>query len=414
MKKIFFSFILLLCVAPLFAQGKRIYLPKNGDNGFLFTAQSPYQPGDTLVLRAALNPWSYLYVGGVSGTAQHPLVIMNEGVVELSAGIDLENCRFIKVTGSGSRDRYGFRVQHSGGVALTIHGKSADIEAERLLAFDCNFGCWIKNEANCDTSINNWVLNHISVHDYEFRNIKVEGFYMGSTDANNASRPINCNGVQQFYKPSKLGNIKIYNGLIDGTGRPAIQLSNAQVGMSEIYNNVVLNVGREMNDQQGTGISLGLYTRAYIHHNKIRNTLTWGIASLGGSGVLRIENNDIDTSGYLDGKPLNWPQNIVVSTRPTDPADSTQFIIVNNKLGHPGKDAQNIEVWQSFKTYRGDNVICNNTAQGRPASVRVPGNIRWRNCGKLQVSGSGFPIWPVAASGIVVVLMLLVVFRKRK
>jgi len=416
MKKIYLLLLLLPALAATAQpKGKRIPLPKNGDNGFLFTAGSPYQPGDTLVLRAELNPWSYLYVGNVNGTAERPIVIINEGPVEMASGIDLENCSYIKLTGSGGRDRYGIQVKRSGGVALTIHGRSSNIEAERFSATDCNFGCWIKNEASCDTSINNWVLDHISVHDYEFRNIKTEGFYMGSTDANNASRPVNCNGVQQFYRPSRLGNIKIFNGLIAGTGRPAIQLSNAQVGMSEIYNNVITNVGQERNDQQGTGISLGLYTRAWVHHNNISNTLTWGIASLGGSGLIRIENNTIDRSGQLADLSLNWAQNIVIDTRSTSPADSTRFIIVNNKLGHPGKDVQNIEIWQSVKTYGRDNLICNNTVQGKPAGVKVADGITWRDChGWQTASGASVPwLWIGLGAGAVAILGTIVYLRRR-
>src|SRR5206468_12761121 len=118
-----------------------------------------------------------------------------------------------------------------------------------------------------------------------------------------------------------------------------IMLSAASVGMSEIYNNVVSNVGREYNEQQGTGISLGLYTRAYVHDNTVKNTYTWGIASLGGSGLVRIENNRVDSSGYLDGKTLPWPQNILVDTRRTNPVDLTQFIIRNNQVSHPGSEA---------------------------------------------------------------------------
>jgi hypothetical protein len=412
MKKINLFFLLVVFATSVSAQGKRINLPKNPDNGFIFTT-TPYQLGDTVVLRASLNPWSYLYLGGINGTKQKPVVIINEGPVEMSSGIDLENCRYIKLTGSGSRDKYGIRVLHSDGVALGIHGKSSDIEAERFSAVGCSFGCWIKNEANCDTSINNWVLDRISVHDYEFRDIKIEGFYMGSTDANNASRPINCNGVQQFYRPSKLGNIKIYNGFIDGTGRPAIQLSNAQVGMSEIYNNTISNVGRERNDQQGTGISLGLYTRAWVHHNKISNTLTWGIASLGGSGTIRIENNTIDHSGQLGDLSLNWAQNIVIDTRATDPADSTRFIIVNNEVDHPGKDVENIEVWQSVKTYGSDNLICNNTVHGKPAGIRVADGISWRNCNTWQKGGNSFPWWWPASGAVVLVILLVTINRKK-
>jgi hypothetical protein len=346
-------------------------------------------------------------------------VIINEGVVQLGSGIDVNNCQYVKITGSGAKEKYGFRIEKSGGVALTIHGKSAHVEAERFYVEDCAFGCWIKNEADCDTSVNSWVLDDISVHDFEMRNIKIEGLYMGSTDPNNVSRPKDCNGVKYAYKPSKLGNIKIFNGIIDGCGRPAIQLSNAQVGMSEIYNNTISNVGREYSDQQGTGISLGLYTRAYVHHNKIKNTYTWGIASLGGSGLIRIENNKVENSGFLDGKRVNWAQNIVIDTRPTIPADSTKFIILNNQLSNPGKDVGHIEIWRSQDSYAAGNLICGNKAEGKPAAVKVAPGIRWMNCGAsaftaVPTSGiSSLLPWIGAGLAFIGIVVFFVLKRKK-
>lgn len=416
-----FGLALLLLSVSVQAQngkGKRMYIGKNPDNGVLFTSGAPYAPGDTIVIRASLNPWSYLYFGDISGTPEKPVVIINEGLVELKAGIDINNSRYIKVTGSGSKDKFGFRITGSGGGAISIHGKSANVEVERVYVADCAFGCWIKNEASCDSSMNSWVLDHVSVHDFEMHRMAIEGFYMGSTDPNNFTRPIYCNGVQKFNKPSKLGNIKIYNGLIDGTGRPAIMLSNASVGMSEIYNNVVMNIGREFNDQQGTGISLGGYTRAYVHHNKIRNTYSWGIASLGGSGLIRIENNSIDSSGYLDGRTLNWPQNIAVDTRQTIPVDSTTFIIRNNTVSNPGRDVKNIQVWSTLPTYTVGNIICGNTSKGKPALVDVVAGVQWSNCGVVQKSGgpsgSSPLLWIGGGLALLAVVVAVYIGRKKQ
>jgi hypothetical protein len=418
-----FSFLLLcfsMCITALTQKntGRRIYLPKGVDQGCMFMSNASYQPGDTLVISAASNPWDYVYFGGIKGTAPKPVIVINEGVVEFKKGISIENSQYIRVTGSGSKEKFGFRIMNSPQVAVVISGKSAHIEVERFYAEKCMFGCWIKNEADCDTSINNWVLNDMRIHDFEMHNMAIEGFYMGSTDPNNFTRPKDCNGVQQHYRPSKLGNIKIYNGYINGTGRPAIMLSNAQVGMSEIYNNTVMNVGREYNDQQGTGISIGGYTRAYVHDNVVKNTYTWGIASLGGSGMIRIENNKVDSSGYLDGKSLPWPQNIMLDTRPTIPVDSTSFIIRNNILSHPGKNVRHIEIFSTHPTYASGNIICNNKSAGKAAEVFVAKGIKWKNCkGESQLS-SGFSAKPslyiVAAIAFVILLVLSVVLYFRK
>jgi hypothetical protein len=311
--------------------------------------------------------------------------------------------------------KYGFFINQSKGSAIAITGRSAHVEVDGFYAYKAQFGCWVKNEASCDTSVNNWILNYISIHDYKMKDIGIEGFYMGSTDPDNWSRPINCNGEQKFYKPTRLGNIKVYNGIIDGTGRPAILLAGAYHGVSEIYNNVITNVGREYNDQQGTGITIGMYTRAYIHHNQIRNTFTWGIASLGGSGMVRIENNRIDSSGYLDGRTSPWAQNIFVDTRKTAPTDSTTFIIRNNTVAHPGRDAAHISIGHSVTSYtRRGNLVCNN---GKGARVDVQAGVVWSNCGKVQVASAPLSrrklLMIGAAAGVLVAGVALVWYLRR-
>jgi hypothetical protein len=196
-------------------------------------------------------------------------------------------------------------------------------------------------------------------------------------------------------------------------------LCNAQFGMSEIYNNVISNVGREFNDQQGTGISLGMYTRAYVHHNTIKNTYTWGIASLGGSGLIRIENNKVDSSGYLDGKTLKWPENIMIDTRATNPVDSTKFIVINNQVNHPGGDVKNVQIWQTFTTYHlAGNVICNNTSDGQPATVGVASGVKWNSCKESQQVSSQnkrSKIFIIGLCSLGLVLLILFIYgRKQK
>jgi hypothetical protein len=425
-KAVFYAFTLFMALISVtsFAQsskGKRIRLNKGGDQGVMIMAANfPVSPGDTLVLSAQSNPYSYIYLSGLKGTKQRPIVVINEGgQVQLSAGFDVQSCQHLKISGSGSKDKFGFAIRKSGGTAFTIHDFTAHVEIERFYVNEAAFGCWIKNEASCDTAINNWVLDDIAVHDYEMRNIGIEGFYMGSTDPNAINRPVTCNGEVKRYRPSRLGNIKIYNGLIDGTGRPGIQLSNASVGMSEIYNNTVMNCGREYNDQQGSGIALGGYTRAYVHHNRVKNTMTWGIVSLGGSGLIRIENNRVDSSGYLDGRALPWPQNICIDTRLTQPVDSTKFIIRNNIVSVPGSGTNHIEVWQTVKSYAAGSIICNNTSNGKPARVKTDPAVKWQDCKGVVVkagsSNKSFLVYGfVGGAGLLLLTLYFFALKKQK
>jgi hypothetical protein len=411
MKKMILACICLLALQVSWAQGgkgRRIYLGKAPDNGNMVPGNY-CGPGDTLVMKASQNPYSYVFLGGLKGEPGKPIVIINEGgTVQLQAGFQIEDCQYLKIAGEGSKDKYGFSVEGTRGVACVITKKCSDIEVTRLAVRNSEYGFWIKNEADCDSAINNWVLNNISVHDCLFRNLSSQAFYAGTTAAN-GERPIACNGVQVFPKPGRLGNIKIFNNDIDSTGRSGIQLSAASVGMSEIYNNRIRNSGRQMNDQQGNGIALGSYTRAYVHHNDIKNTLTNGISCFG-SGLVRIENNTVDSSGFLHGATLAWPWNILVDTRETIPADSIRVIIKNNRVGVAG-NKQQIYLGNTVKTWAVGSVICNNSVKGKPAKVHVDAGISWKDCkGKSQLStasGTGNLFWPgigvgaVCVSGIV-------------
>ncbi|MFL5739714.1 MAG: right-handed parallel beta-helix repeat-containing protein [Flavisolibacter sp.] len=383
---LFFSFALLFSQAQ--SKNKKIYVSKGSDNG-AWVNGSALSAGDTVALRASDSPFSYVYMPGLVGTLAHPIIVINEGgPVHMTAGFSLENCQYVHITGTGSRDQYGFQIKGAGetsaGSSINIAKKSKNVEVNNVSITNAGYGFWIKNEADCDNTVNNWVLDSISVHDCYFRNMNSQAFYAGTT-APNGDRPISCNGKETHPRPSRLGHIRIYNNYIDSTGRSGIQLSNASVGLSEIFNNHVNHCGRQFNDWQGNGIGIGSYSRVYIHHNKIRNTYTDGIMSFG--SFTRIENNNIDSSGYLEGKSLAWPWNILVDTRETIPVDSTSVIIRNNVMGKAA-NKENIYLGKQVNSWAAGNEICNNTSGGKPAKVFVTGGIRWTSCGVVMKSSS--------------------------
>jgi len=347
---------------------------------------SGYIPGDTFVLRSSTTNWTYLSLNNFQGTAACPFTVTNEGgQVKMLYGFGITSSTYVRVIGNGSPNTlYGFHVEDqlpdAQGVAFGIYEKSAHIEVSHISIHHKEYGFWIKNEANCDTSINNWVLDDIAVHDVKITNTDSQGFYMGSTDPNNFDRPIICDGVTRYYAPSRLGNIRIYNNFIDTTGRGGIQLSGASTGQSKIYNNVVRNNGTQLDDAQGVGIVLGGYTRAHVYNNDIKNTLTWGIAALGSTQLI-IENNTIDKSGQLGSNLLNWPANIYVDTRSTIPVELTTFIVRNNTLGSRGSQmSYAIDIGKLKDTYSTTgNYICNNLMlnSGSPATPHVAAGVVW-------------------------------------
>ncbi len=381
--------------------GKSYTVLPVGDGGYYNSLN--LQPGDTLFLDSRYT-YYYVYLANRHGTPSCPIVVMNKGgQVKIQGGhlsqISLYNCSYVKVIGTGSpTDTYGFRIQPypsdsliNGSFAFSVTGRSKNIEVSNLHISNAGTGMNIKEDGGCDPQYNfpNWVMDSISIHDNKIVKTWNQGMYIGNTSPDNgpssySPRPVVCNGVTTYPRPPRMGNIKVYNNIVDSTGRAGIQLASASTGISEIYNNTVRHSGMSGDDAQGAGITIGSYTKAYVHHNTIINTYTCGIASMGGSGTnvpLRIENNVIDSSGFLNswilwtsGKSsirissepvisnsITWPYSIFLATKPTLNTDSTQFWIKSNSLGirkHPTGGIGLADYVATFQ--KTGNFICNN------------------------------------------------------
>ena len=361
-------------------KGKRTYITKGSDNGFYLDASSfSYNPGDTLVLTAAQNPYSYFSLEDVKGTSSCPVTIINEGgVVSMTDGMAFSDCQYVNVTGTGTSDKYGFFVQdpNSAGVAIDIYGRSAYINVSNVQVHNKTYGFWVKEEASCIDSLQypNWIINHISIHDNQIVNTNQEGMYLGSTDPN-GTRGVACNGDTIYPKPLRLGNISVYNNIIDSTNRSGIQLSCASSGYNHIYNNTISNCGFEQNADQGNGISLGGYSHGYVHDNVITNTYALGILCLG-SGHIKIENNTVTNSGVLGSTTVPGMANIMVDTRLTTPTDSTRVFVMNNTLN--GNTDYGVRFYETYPTFRDSNVVCGNSN-----TVNVASTINWYGCDGL-------------------------------
>ncbi len=379
--------------------GKRIYPKKGGDNGIYLNGKSfSYSAGDTIVLTASQNPYSYVTLEYFTkGTSSCPLVIINEGgQVKLTnyngdaipGGFTFFSSQHIKVTGTGSNNKYGFKITtpDNRGVGVDVYGRSAYFEIDHLDIYNKGSGMWIKHEADCADSLSfpNWVLHDFKLHDNYIHNCQQEGMYLGSTDPN-GTRVITCNGKSAYPKPMRLGNFHIYNNIFDSTGRGAIQLSDADSGESEINNNAITNIGYEWNIYQGNGIILGGYTHAYVHDNNIDHTYSTGIYSLG-AGLVRIVNNTVDHSGMLNGKTANGMASIMIDTRNTTNPSPGQhnpvmltFKVKSNSLG--SNTDYGVRVYNTYLTYKIDNAICNNILLSGKGSAThyVATGIYWKS-----------------------------------
>lgn len=383
-------------IAPCGPRNKYVLAP-NGDTamceGCNGHTQFAYQPGDTLVIPH--NPtanagafYRYLTFANLNGNPTCPLVIINDTTAQtLCKGqIQIDGCTYIKLIGAGKTSlQYGFKIQYDpvivpqviGGIIIFDRSKNIEVTNVDINHVGTGIACLTDN--NCDQSLDypNWILDSMVIHDNRIVEVWNEGMYWGNTSPDNAfydRRVDQCDTaqpVQTFSLPMKNGYTHVFNMIIDSTGRGGIQFGN--VGgtnqISEIDHNTVTRSGLNQDDAQGTAISMGQYTHVNVHDNICRNTYTWGIANLGGSGTnlpITIQNNQIDSCGFLRGFPrlsetpdefynpnteaqandtLIWPYAIEFDVKPriytTDNpagtavhgADSSQFHIIGNRIG---------------------------------------------------------------------------------
>jgi hypothetical protein len=331
------------------ADGGRYYLPDWID----------WKPGDTLALQP--GNWTYFALVGFRATAECPLRIVNDGApVRLTAGFGFTDSSHIELDGTGAPGtEYGFSVENPSGqgAAISISGTSEWIEAHHVSVTGTMYGVWAKHEADCDPKYQypNWVIDHVTLRNLRISNVGQSAMYLGSTDPN-GHRGVSCNGVMTYPLPLRLGHFSIHDNIIRHTGRSGIQLSDAELGTSEIHHNDVAETGWELNNQQGNGISLGGYTRAWVHHNRIRNTFIPCIMALGTEA--RIENNDVAGCGYLGTSVAQGMDGIMIDTRETIPVTLSTFQVRDNAIGTV--TGVGVRVYDSWKTFGTANTICRN------------------------------------------------------
>ena len=324
--------------------GKRIYFTNPGN----WVSQNfAYSPGDTFVLKTGIN-YTYFSMSGI-----HDVTFINEGgVVKLQNGFNFNSCYNIRVTGTGSKETYGFEISgHTpGDVAIDINGKSKNITCNNIYMHDKTYGFWVKQEVanTCDVSLYypNWYMDSISLYNCKIKRMNQEGMYLGSS-GQNADRP---NGCGQYPYPMRLSNVSVHDNIVDSTVRSGIMLCGADKGKNEIYNNKITRCGYE-NSYQGYGIVIGGNAYANIYHNTIRKTLCEGIWVLG-CGTTFVNNNKIDSSGWLNGKYAGNMHGVAFDARPSYPFTLSTFVIENNTIGKHS-DPADIYIYNTFQNVQG-------------------------------------------------------------
>lgn len=424
---------------PACGPGRNLVQVANADTGwhvFGTAANTMFLPGDTL--RFSNSPtvprWVYISLEDFRGNPACPLVIapgtMNVRTRVLNLGgdstnghngtIELNNDYYVEICGSCNNMQYGFLVEgdpvlrYNLGSGVQLIGNSHKLRAHGIEIHNIGTGFWTKNNGGCEDSLNypNFIMDSLEFDHNWVHGIWNEGLYGGNTSPDNAAadqpggydpRPIICADTTYYPTPPRVGAFWIHHNTFDSTGRGNIQLAAASGGVSLIDSNFCSHAGINGDDAQGTNISIGTYTLAYVFGNTCDSAYTWNYASLGGSSTgnpERVENNIFRNAGYgwfynglaeTDRAEINpytygvtpndliWPQNIFVDSKPTfKPKDSTTFWIKGNVLGKSKGNvvtvpAQTIVIQNDLGTLQlhGNNIICNNFLEGTTTLGRI-------------------------------------------
>jgi hypothetical protein len=361
-------------VQPMFrsATGSRTYLNKGVDGGVWATSANP---GDTLIIQSKQNPFTWGFFGnGLTGDSLHPIVVAADGQLNFSVGLSVINGHYIKFISLDTiKNPFAFKINahvatdtQPGPAGISIEGKSDHLEFANFWIDSTQYGIWCKNEHFCDSSLSNWVLNYMTFRNFKMTNLRQHGSYIGATEIENVTRPSMCNGTNTFLTPSRIGNVRIFNGYIHNVGKNGLMISDARVGMSEIFNVEIDSTGNQLDMAQGHGIASGGATSIYIHDNTIKNTWLAGIASWGGASV-RITNNIIYKTGYnvLNNRYSGWTESIRLAFDKQVPF-AASFHVDHNQIDETSSGFKDIGVYAG--NYTDKNVICQNTNIDKAAS----------------------------------------------
>lgn len=266
---------------------------------------SPYnsvQPGDTVFLLGGAK--DYMIIRNFTGSFQAPIIIMNKsGKVVINTnhnfGIDIKNCKFIRLTGSGD-PLYYFGIsleQVSGGAGVSMGYLSSYCEIDHIYIANTNItGIFAKTDPDCafNSTRDKFTQYNTIIHDNYIANTVVEGMYIGSSFY--SGKTINCNGKDTTVLPSLLNGVKVYNNIVKYTGWDGIQVGSASTNC-QIYNNLVMYDSQSGTNYQMSGILIGGGSRCDCYNNYIYRGKGDGIESLG-LGNYKIYNNAIVDAGY--------------------------------------------------------------------------------------------------------------------
>ena len=300
------------------------------------------QPGDTVLFEPGRR--DFILIRNFSGAEGYPIVFINKnGLVTIDTdhyfGISIQNCRFIRLTGTGSEANfYGFRITRvQNGAGIGVNDMSSDFEIDHVSIENTMIGgIYAKTDPDCSLAATRDKFTQFNtlLHDNYIANVGDEGMYIGSTKF--FGQTVACNGTDTLLLPALLDGVRIYNNIIRNTGWDGIQVSSASSGC-QVYDNLVMYDSQEEHFGQMSGIMLGGGSKCDCYNNYISSGKGSGIESHGLGGY-RIFNNIIVDAGRsyqpLDTSLMKYG---IYVTDISVQADSA-FYILHNDIINPKSD----------------------------------------------------------------------------
>jgi len=321
------------------------------------------KPGDTLYFTAGSR--KFLLIKNFRGEFGKPVVMVNSGgeVVfdtDHYYGISIQNCRYIKLTGTGdTKSTYGFKILRvANGAGIGIGELSSDFEIDHISVENCLIGgIYAKTDPDSTlTSVRgSFTQYNTSIHDNYIANVGNEGMYIGSSKY--FGQTVHFGGKDVLLMPSLLEGVKIYNNIIKYSGWDGIQVSSASKNC-QIYNNTIMFDSQLEVASQMSGILIGGGTKCDCFNNFISRGKGDGI-EIHGLGSSRIYNNIIvDAGKSFKPEDMSTMKYGIFVTDISVQSDSA-FFIQHNNIINPKSEGIRFSSVKSKNNLISANVIIN-------------------------------------------------------
>ncbi|MEI6048255.1 MAG: T9SS type A sorting domain-containing protein [Bacteroidota bacterium] len=350
-------------------------------------------PGDTVLFEPGRH--DFILIRNFTGAAGMPIIFMNKnGIVTIDTdhyfGISIQNCRFIRLTGSGNETNfYGFKITRvQNGAGIGVNDMSSDFEIDHISIENSPIGgIYAKTDPDCSfqSTRDKFTQYNTVIHDNYIANVGNEGLYIGSTKY--SGQTVTCNGKDTLLLPSLLQGVRIFNNIIRYTGWDGIQVSSASSDCN-VFNNQILYDSQAEYSGQMSGIILGGGSKCDCFNNYISQGKGDGIESHGLGGN-RIFNNIIVDAGrtFLPMDNSQMKHGIFVSD--VSAINDSSFYILFNDIINPKSDGIRFQSIKSKNNLIVSNLIIN------------PGNFEFYQNGNTSFRGEdAYIMLPNAASDV--------------